>query len=146
MAEISLLKLPSGEFHWTSLMICQHWFRSLQWHHNGYDCISNHQPHDCLLSRLFRCKSQKTSKLRVAGLCEEKSPVTGEFSEQMACNAENYSIWWRHHEWLGAVSQFWPSHMLPYGISRPQWVNLLIRPLYTNNAVTMYSLYSVRET
>ena len=27
------------------------------------------QPHDCLLNRLFRRKSKKTSKLRVTGLC-----------------------------------------------------------------------------
>ena len=26
------------------------------------------------------------------------SPVTGEFPAQMASNAENVSIWWRHHE------------------------------------------------
>ena len=26
------------------------------------------------------------------------SPVTGEFSAQMAINAENVSVWWRHHE------------------------------------------------
>ena len=25
------------------------------------------------------------------------SPVTGEFPAQMASNAENVSIWWRHH-------------------------------------------------
>ena len=25
-------------------------------------------------------------------------PVTGEFAAQMAGNAENVSIWWRHHE------------------------------------------------
>ena len=35
---------------------------ALQWHHNGRDSVSNHQPHHCLLSRLFRCKSKKTSK------------------------------------------------------------------------------------
>ena len=29
----------------------------LQWRHNGCDGISNHQPHDCLLSRLFMCRS-----------------------------------------------------------------------------------------
>ena len=28
--------------------------RELQWHHNGHDGVSNHQPHDCLLNRLFR--------------------------------------------------------------------------------------------
>ena len=42
--------------------------------------------------------SKKTSKLRVTGLCAENSPVTGEFPAQMASNAENVSIWWRHHE------------------------------------------------
>ena len=26
---------------------------SLQWRHNGRDSVSNHQPHDCLLNRLF---------------------------------------------------------------------------------------------
>ena len=26
---------------------------SLEWRHNGRDGVSNHQPHDCLLSRLF---------------------------------------------------------------------------------------------
>ena len=70
---------------------------SLQWRHNGRDGVSNHQPHDCLLNRLFRRKSTKTSKLRVTGLCAENSPWTGEFSAQMASNAENVSISWRHH-------------------------------------------------
>ena len=40
---------------------------------------------------------QKTSKLRVTGLGEGNSSVTGEFSAQLASNAENVSIWWRHH-------------------------------------------------
>ena len=42
--------------------------RALQWRHNGRDGISNHQPPDCFLNCLFRCKSKKTSKLRVTGL------------------------------------------------------------------------------
>ena len=53
---------------------------SLEWRHNGRDCVSNHQPHDCLLNRLFRHRSKKTSKLRVTGLCAGNSPFT----------------WWRH--------------------------------------------------
>ena len=40
---------------------------------------------------------QETSKLRVTGLCERNSPVTGEFPARKASNAENASIWWRHH-------------------------------------------------
>ena len=45
----------------------------------------------------FRRRSKKTSKLRVTGLCAGNSPLTGEFPTQKAINAENVSIWWRHH-------------------------------------------------
>ena len=41
--------------------------------------------------------SKIISKLRVTGLCEGNSAVTGEFPEQRVSNAENVSIWWRHH-------------------------------------------------
>ena len=54
------------------------------------------QPHDCLLNRLFRLRSKKTSKLQVTGLCAGNSTVTNEFPAQMASNAENVSIWWRN--------------------------------------------------
>ena len=40
-----------------------------------------------------RGRSKKTSKLRVTGLCEINSPVTGEFPAQMASNTESVSIW-----------------------------------------------------
>ena len=70
---------------------------SLQWRHNGRDSVSNHQPYHCLLNRLFRGRSKKTSKLRVTGLCVGNSPVTGEFPAQKAGNAENVFIWRRHH-------------------------------------------------
>ena len=55
---------------------------------------------DYLLNRLFRRRSKKASKLRVTGLCEGKSPVTGEFPAQRASIAENASIWWRHHQYF----------------------------------------------
>ena len=71
---------------------------TLQWRHNGYDGVSNHQPRVYLPNRLFERRSKKTSKLRVTGLCVGNSPRTGEFPAQMASNAENVSIWWRHHE------------------------------------------------
>ena len=41
----------------------------LQWRHKGGNGISNHQPHDCLLYRLFRRRSEKISKLRITGHC-----------------------------------------------------------------------------
>ena len=46
-------------------------FESLQWRHNRHDGVSNHQPHHCLLNRLFKRRSKKTSKLN--GLCEGRS-------------------------------------------------------------------------
>ena len=48
--------------------------RSLHWHHNDLDGVSNHQPHGCLLNRLFRRRSKKTPKLRVTGLFVGNSP------------------------------------------------------------------------
>ena len=80
---------------------------SLQWRHNERDRVSNHQPPDCLLNRLFRCRSKKTSKLRVTGHCVGNSQVTSEFPAQRASNAENVSTWWRHHvEDMGKISQY----------------------------------------
>ena len=46
-----------------------------------------------------RRRSKKTSKLRVTGLCEGNSPMTGEFPAQRTSNAGNVSIWWRHRGW-----------------------------------------------
>ena len=64
----------------------------LEWRNNGCDSVSNHQPHDCLLNRLSRRRSKKTSKLRVTGLCAGNSPGTGEFPAQRASNAEMFSF------------------------------------------------------
>ena len=47
---------------------------SLHWRHNDLDGVWNHQPHVCLLNRLFRRRSKKTSKLRVTVLCVGNSP------------------------------------------------------------------------
>ena len=48
--------------------------------------VLNHQILDCLLNRLFRSWSKKTSKFRVTDFCEGNSPVTGEFPAQRASN------------------------------------------------------------
>ena len=90
----SCLTPPTASYfdtYWCSL------FTALLWRHNGRGGVSNHQPHDCLLNRLCGRQWKKTSKLRVTGLCAGNSPGTDEFLAQMASNAENVSIWWRHH-------------------------------------------------
>ena len=70
--------------------------KTLQWRHNERDSVSNHQPHDFLLNRLFRRRSRKTPKLRVTDLCTRNSPVTDDFPAQMPSNAKIVSIWWRN--------------------------------------------------
>ena len=50
------------------------WYFALHWRHNDHDGVSNHQPQGCLLNRLFRRRSKKTSKIRVTGLCVGNSP------------------------------------------------------------------------
>ena len=60
------LKMECGDFHkstfsWMTVSIFCFEFH-ITMHHNGWDRISNHQPHDCLLNRLFRRRSRKTSK------------------------------------------------------------------------------------
>ena len=78
----------------------------LHWRYNERDGVSNHQPRHCLLKRLFTHRSKKTSTLRVNGLCEGNAPVTCEFSAQSASNAENFTIWWRHHDNMACVWNF----------------------------------------
>ena len=100
--------IQGGYFLWPS-----HWWRkiwyhanscvfvylSLQWRPNERDGVSNHRLHDYLL----RCRSSKTSKLRVTGLCVGNSPMTGEFPAHRTSNAEDVSIWWRIMLWVSVI-------------------------------------------
>ena len=100
-----------GFVAWSEHHFCHIWatsnYKPLRWRHNESDRVWNPQPHDCLLNRLFRRRSKKTSKLRVTGLCAGNSPKTGEFPAQMASNAENVSIWWRHHAYWISWNRLW---------------------------------------
>ena len=95
---------------------------TLQWRHNGHDSVSNHQPHGCLLNRLFRRRSKKTSKLCVTGLCvgnspgpansPHKGPVTRKmfpFDDVIMINRpwwQDYGGWWREVKiWFDFRSQ-----------------------------------------
>ena len=69
----------------------------LQGRHKERYGVPNHRRLNCLLNRLFKRRSKKTSKLRATGLCAGNSPGTSEFPTQRASDAENVSIWWRHH-------------------------------------------------
>ena len=97
-------------------------FHPLQWRRNGRYGVSNYQPHDCLLNRLFRRKSKKTPKLRVTGLCEGNSHVTGEFPAKRASTAENVSIWWRD---LAHTVQMLLTYVGMCHIPTQYWYNLM---------------------
>ena len=71
---------------------------TLQWRHNERDGVPNHRRLNWLPKHMLRHRSKKSSTLRVTGLCEGNSPVTGEIPTQRARKAENVSIWWRHHD------------------------------------------------
>ena len=76
---------------------------ALQWCHHERDGVSIHRRLDCLFNRLFKRRSKKTSKLRLTGLFEMNPSVTSWFPSQRASNAENVSIWWRHHGMLNQL-------------------------------------------
>ena len=54
-------------------------------------------------SPAIEAQIKENTKLRVTDHCARNSPLTGEFPAQRASNAENVSIWWRHH----AHRAFW---------------------------------------
>ena len=81
------LGLGGGQLIHVGRNECRH---PLQWRHNECDGVSNHQPHDCLFTQAFIQVqiNENTKAPRHWLLC-------GEFTS----NAENVSIWWRHHAW-----------------------------------------------
>ena len=133
--------LSRSRLMWKDVVLLA-WRYTLQWRHNGRDSVSNQQLLDCLFNILFRHRSKKTSKLRVTGLCEGKSPGTGEFPAQKASNAENVSTWWRHHELpMYRVSVRLHRHVLP-AISK--WVSYLSAP-YDKNVQNSLRLWGHRN-
>ena len=75
--------------------------------------------------------SKKTSKLRVTGLCEGNSPVTGEFFARRASNAKNVSIWWRHHGMLNIIALWW--WFCPCCVRGAMWFHTAFWCLYPQN-------------
>ena len=115
---------------------------SLQWRHNEHDGVSNHRRLECLLNPLFRRRSKKILKLRVAGLCEGNPPVTGGFLSQRPSNSENVSIWWLHHATVSSdssASRF--GWMIPnlFRISRYDQADV-ISPYWSSSLTLLYKI------
>ena len=92
----------------------------LKWRHNERDGVPYHRRLDCLLNHL---SSTDQRKHQSSDLCVGNSAVTREFPAQRASNAENDSIWWRHHVdrccerlsfLLNDFSQTWQVFIFPY--------------------------------
>ena len=78
---------------------------TLLWRHNGRDCVPNHQPHDCLLNRLFRQIKENLQAPRHWSFVWNL-PVTDEFSAKWPVTRQNVSIWWRHNDVLHLFLRF----------------------------------------
>ena len=111
-----------------------------QWRHNDHDGVSNHQPHDCLPNRLFMRRSKKTSKLCFTGLCEGNSPVTGELPTRRASNAENNSIWWRHHANWSRINEYSAFSKSFVSLCKLQW-NFFIIQTFSKKKILKRAFY-----
>ena len=89
---------------------------SLQWHHNECDGVSNHQPHDCLLNRLFKAQIKENIKARRHWPVNSphKGPVTRPvtrkmfpFDDAIMVDRVLLSILWRY-AWVSLVL-LWPA-------------------------------------
>ena len=82
---------------------------------------SNHQPHECLLNRLF-IQAQIKFNIKAPRHWPLRGEITGEFPAQRANNAENDSIWWRHHGACRIILSLSPVHLSHYQtLSQPYW-------------------------
>ena len=68
------LLISSTSLNFSRIMLCIASSMPVYWRHNDHDSVSNRQPYGCLLNRLFRRRSKKTSKFRVTGFCVGNSP------------------------------------------------------------------------
>ena len=71
-----------GVWHHCVAVIWEGKSPTLRWRPNERDGVSNYRHLGCLLNRLFRRWSKKTSKLHVTGLCEGSPTVTGGIPSQ----------------------------------------------------------------
>ena len=120
-----------------SLALCHRWFHSqrsctLPWRRDERDCVSNHQPRDCLLNSLFRRRSKKTSKLRVTGLCEGNSPVTGVFPAQGPVMRKMFPF-----DGVIMTAELWclPDQAVPCTVINPILLTYLLNKLLTKQYI-----------
>ena len=155
--EIKWQRGPVSVYEFSNALYTQGIMRTLHWRHIGCDCVSNHQPYDCLLNRLFRRRSKKTSKLRVNGLCEgpvnspHKWPVTRKmfpfdevimsFEISMSCCGSALANLIFHVAFAG----IWKSTDCPCASEKPWmiWVNKLHKSKAVNAIITIKTIVCI---
>ena len=82
LSDVSFLLITESQYKIKSFIASSFYgllSAAFQWRHNERDGDSNHRLLGCLLYRLFRRRSQKTSQLRITGHFKGNTPVTGGF-------------------------------------------------------------------
>ena len=151
----------SGFFFTSSVRIAFMWniidHISLLWRHNELDSVSNHQPYDCLLNRLFRRRSNKTSKLRVTGLCvgnspgpvnsPHKGPVTRKMFpfDDVIMLSKHLTLFQRlllsHCSNIVCLHATYVCRVLPYPVTsllievNREWASIGVRPLFLSKCI-----------
>ena len=77
---------------------------------------------------------------------ERGSSLTGEFPAQRASNAENISIWWRHHVCLWRISDEFPEALQPQPFGHSSNVSLCTTKPRTNNTTGTLTTVCVSQT
>ena len=112
---------------------------ALQLRHNQRNGVTNPQPHDCLLNRLFRRRSKKYQSSASLAFVKGIQPGTGEFSSQKFSNGKCFhlmtSTWFFTQPFMHWISSFSPVYgNLHYN------QNMVILS-YVFNVLTLVCLY-----
>ena len=99
--------------------VMQKAFMSLAYHDVIMKMLVFHYS-DVTMGAFIQVQIKENIKAPRHWLCAGNSPVTGEFPAQMANNAKNVSIWWRHH----IMTSSWKCWCLRCSCSR--WVSSLM--------------------
>ena len=114
------MRRPAGS--WTNNHL---WSKNkLQWNMNQSTNIFVKEIgiENVVCARLFRRRSKKTSKFCVTGHSPGNLTVSDEFPSEMASNAENVSICWRHHgqDMLNVLTRVMSfAHQVYFGGNQP---------------------------
>ena len=131
--------------HYPGINATRHY--NVEWRHNGHDGVSNHQPHEFLLNRLFRLdqrKHQSSASLALVWGSHRgpvNSPLKGPVTRKMfpfddvIMSRESTSLV-HVMAWCRPTRSHLPKTMLmiptPYSVTTPQRVNMINNNMLNN--------------